>query len=138
MSSSGRDNASSNNRTESWMNSDNKSSSVSCKQSASAGKYSESEKECKSSNAQNDSEHTIGPPNLNINSKFSIKSEQNSTTSGLIQKEKEKHCFLYKNDEKQVEQLHNPKDKSKEKTEWKFEGYFDQYLRNFNEKLWRK
>ena len=135
--SSDRDNDSSDNRTESWMNSDNKISSISCKQCASASKYSESEKESKSNKDQNDSKHTIRPSDLNSDSTLYIESERKSTASGMIQIEIVEICFLFKNNKKNMKKLHSIEE-SKNELDKNTENYVYQYIKRIQEKYLMK
>ena len=99
------------NLSESKENSDSKSNSEISKKSDSDCKWVESVKESKSSKVQNDSEHTIGLPNSNSDSKFEIKSEQNLSELSFIQKETKEYPNICKNDQKQLEKSHSLKER---------------------------
>ena len=125
-------------RTESGMDFDWKISPTGSKQSFSSSEYSKSGAESKSDNVQNDSEHTIGP-SLSIRySKFDIKSERQPANSSLIHRKIKEHCFSYKNENKQVEELHNSEEVSKEEVDENSEDYVDQYLRRLQGETQKK
>ena len=120
---------SSSDHSESEENSMSESSSISSKQSDSSVECWENEEESKSSRNQNDSNHTIRPPNMNSDSKFDIKSEQQLAYPCLIPEEIIEPCFSYKENKKERQNLQSPKEEHKEEVNENSENYVDQYFR---------
>ena len=125
-------------RRESEMSSSSESSSTSRNQSDSSSEYSRTVKEAESSETQHDSEHTIGPLNLNSDSKLVTKSERQPVCSSLIPKNKIKACFSYNENKKECWKPHIPKDENIEEDDENSENYIDRYLRKFQGESFKK